>query len=533
MELERSDAAESRRDIERLEMEDASIQSVYELLRNKCAPRKLVDKSPSYASDLATLQRAEMMFEGAKYIHLIRHPYSAIESFARMRFDKLLGATNLDPYRLGERVWAQSNANILRFLDNVNDDRKLSVVYEQLVHHPGQIMRRICEFLDLPFDPATLRPYEGARMTEGVSKVSAPIGDPNFRNHCEIEERLADAWSAIRLPLRVSLETSTLARSWGYELPHDCAVEPSRSRMEEEIMDVRGLATCVCAWGPCDAPIVLVVHGILDHGAAWGVVAQQLAARGYRVMAPDLRGHGRSAHASPAASYNFLDLLADLDAIGSKLAAPFTLVGHSLGAAIAAAYTAVRPDRVRSLILVEPPLPPSEDRRPINGLRVHLDALSDCTPHPVFPNDTAASEAIRRAHPRITSEQAQVMAARLTETCRGGVRWRWDARLRTRAGVGYSGTGGIARGSFVEMIRSISAPMTLIYGNSSELLRRSDVDGFVEAASGARAIWLDGGHNLHHDAADAVALVIDEHAFGLPREESVSPVVANDVTTIQ
>ena len=37
-------------------------------------PRILVDKSPSYALDPAVLRKAEVDFEGARYIHLVRHP---------------------------------------------------------------------------------------------------------------------------------------------------------------------------------------------------------------------------------------------------------------------------------------------------------------------------------------------------------------------------------------------------------------------------------------------------------------------------
>jgi pimeloyl-ACP methyl ester carboxylesterase len=354
-------------------------------------------------------------------------------------------------------------------------------------------------------------------MTDGVTKVSAPLGDVNFHNHHEIEGGFADAWRTIRLPMRLSPETMAMASSFGYELPEE---QPSRVQcttpatplMQEEIVDARGLATCWCIWGPYDAPTVLIVHGILDHGAGWDAVARPLAARGYRVVAPDLRGHGRSAHISPAASYNFMDFLADLVAIGSRCAPPFILVGHSLGASMAAAYTAAHPERVQSLILVEPPLPPSENGHSIDRLRVHLDALSNWAPHIVFPNEAAAEQALRRASPQLTSEQALVMAARLTEPCSGGVRWRWDARLRTRAGIGYSGMSGFTGRGYVEILRNITSPMTLVYGNSSELLRRSDVDRFVKVANGARTIWLDGGHNLHHDAPDALARIIDEHA---------------------
>jgi hypothetical protein len=85
--------------------------------------------------------------------------------------------------------------------------------------------------------------------------------------------------------------------------------------MEEEMVDVRGAATCLCTWGPPNGPTLLIVHGILDHGAAWDAVARSLAARGYRVVAPDLRGHGRSAHLATGASYHLIDFVADLDAL--------------------------------------------------------------------------------------------------------------------------------------------------------------------------------------------------------------------------
>jgi acyl transferase domain-containing protein/pimeloyl-ACP methyl ester carboxylesterase len=520
MELDELDAAESKREIERLESEDTSVQTVYELLRQKCAPRMLVDKSPSSAGSFEALQRSETMFEGARYIHLIRHPYSVIESFVRMRFDKLLGTSNLDPFRLGERVWVESNANASRFLHAVSGDRKLVVIYEQLVRDPETNMRRVCEFLRLPFDQAVLRPYEGRRMIDGVTAVSAPLDDPNFRSHRDVEAHLADAWKAIRLPFRLSAEAVQIANGWGYTLPND-PPPPTRSPhrlmvdapgMEEVMVDVRGIATCLCSWGPRNGPALLIVHGVLDHAGAWDAVAASLAARGYRVVAPDLRGHGRSAHLGAGASYHFIDFVADLDALASRFASPCMLVGHSMGAAVATAWAAARPSRVRALVLIEPPFPAQPDVGVSDGLRVHLDAVSESAPHPVFAIEDAAVQALQRAHPRMRAEVARAMVGRLTEECSGGIRWRWDARLRTRAGIGYSGAGSIGTATYLAMLRGLSSPLTLVYGENSEMLRRSDVDAVMRAAPEARAIWLDGGHNLHHDAADALADVIDECA---------------------
>jgi chromosome segregation protein len=91
---------------------DLSIQAVYDRLQQLMDGRRLVDKSPTYGLSLATLQRAETMFEQARYIHLVRHPYAVIDSFVRQRMHKLFDLEPADPYRLAEQVWRVSNQNI-------------------------------------------------------------------------------------------------------------------------------------------------------------------------------------------------------------------------------------------------------------------------------------------------------------------------------------------------------------------------------------------------------------------------------------
>ena len=75
--------------------EDARIpiQAVYEQLKNRSQKQFVVDKTPSYAKQLTTLQRVERLFYQAKYIHLVRHPYAVIDSFVRHRFHKLIPST--------------------------------------------------------------------------------------------------------------------------------------------------------------------------------------------------------------------------------------------------------------------------------------------------------------------------------------------------------------------------------------------------------------------------------------------------------
>ncbi|MEO1467174.1 MAG: sulfotransferase, partial [Cyanobacteria bacterium J06633_1] len=128
----------------------------------------MIDKSPTYASSRETLERAEEIFEGAKYIHLVRHPYAVIESFARMRMDKLVGSGDANPYELAELIWRDSNQNILNLAQDIDPDRYHLVYYEDLVSQPQSVLADICQFLEVPFDQAVLTPYQGDRMTDGV-----------------------------------------------------------------------------------------------------------------------------------------------------------------------------------------------------------------------------------------------------------------------------------------------------------------------------------------------------------------------------
>ncbi len=72
----------------------------------------------------------------------------------------------------------------------------------------------------------------------------------------------------------------------------------------------------------------------------------------YRIVAPDLRGHGRSD--KPHTQYTIAEMLSDLDVVLREANVPqkFVLFGHSFGGAVAAAYAAKHPERVEKLILV-------------------------------------------------------------------------------------------------------------------------------------------------------------------------------------
>ena len=99
-----------------------------------------------------------------------------------------------------------------------------------------------------------------------------------------------------------------------------------------------------------DADVILLLHGMAGSSATWRSVIGPLS-RKYRVIAPDLIGHGQSA--KPRSDYSlgaFAVFLRDLlDELGVTSA---TIVGHSLGGGVAMQFTYQHPDYCRRLILI-------------------------------------------------------------------------------------------------------------------------------------------------------------------------------------
>jgi pimeloyl-ACP methyl ester carboxylesterase len=103
--------------------------------------------------------------------------------------------------------------------------------------------------------------------------------------------------------------------------------------------------------------VVLAVHGVTASLMTWRTVARELAEHsGTTVLAPDLRGRGRSSTLpGPYGIASHVDdLLAVLDQVGARRA---VLVGHSLGGYVAARLDAEHPDRVTGLVLLDGGLP--------------------------------------------------------------------------------------------------------------------------------------------------------------------------------
>ncbi|MEM1435008.1 MAG: alpha/beta hydrolase [Pseudomonadota bacterium] len=138
---------------------------------------------------------------------------------------------------------------------------------------------------------------------------------------------------------------------------------PSSLRTRQ-LSDVNGLELYLLEAGDPDAPCILLLHGFPDLAYGWRNVMGPLAAAGYFVIAPDLRGYGRTrgwpdAYETELRPFGTLNLVKDLVALlrELKIRSLHALVGHDFGSPLAAYFALLRSDMVQRLVLMSAPFP--------------------------------------------------------------------------------------------------------------------------------------------------------------------------------
>jgi hypothetical protein len=252
------------------ELADLPTQDVYSILQAWCGGRTLVDKTPPYIWSLDTLRRAETLFEEVSYIHVYRHPYANIASMAaeainrdfiadaaggaaapdwaekvragrwtharvRLRLFPRLACcahaarvplpahAQLDEalWSESEALWAQGNANVMQFFEELPPSRRMRLAYEDLLRAPEATSRALCTFLRLPYEPAMSAPYTAANMAtfEPAAAGGLGAGDPKLRQNTGIDASMADAWHGTKVPRPLTPFAAHVAKSLGYALP--------------------------------------------------------------------------------------------------------------------------------------------------------------------------------------------------------------------------------------------------------------------------------------------------------------------------
>lgn len=267
-----------------------------------------------------------------------------------------------------------------------------------------------------------------------------------------------------------------------------------------------GLDLVYHAWGDDDAPVVICLHGFLDHGLTFDPVARVLA-RHYRVIAPDHRGHGQSGRVGAGGYYHFPDYVLDLARLVDELEAPkVALVGHSMGASIACYFAGAWPEKTGALVLLDgigpgsvpPERGPALMRRWVNDLKL-LEARDD----QAMPDLPTVAQRLGRTSPNATDARLLEMAKdAAVQGDDGQWRWRFDVMHRTTGPMPFDVT------RFYAFLRAIACPTLAVWGEQSPM-RPSDVEARMQMVADLTRFELAGAaHNLHHERPAELATAV-------------------------
>ncbi|MEZ4934172.1 MAG: beta-ketoacyl synthase N-terminal-like domain-containing protein [Saprospiraceae bacterium] len=221
MELQNLSADEAKGLLQTFENKGMTTTEMFAQLQTWVGDRQIVDKSPSYLLDQLALEKAIRDFPNAKFIHLVRHPYSMVKSFEKYHMDQVLylNKHNFSAQELGELVWLQSHQNAADFLAKIPARQQYRMVYEELVLDPEKVMQDMCYAIGLPFHPNLLNPYQDLdkKMTDGLYQDSRSMGDTHFDEKKKIDPKKAEDWKGVLADNFLCETTWGLAKRFGYE----------------------------------------------------------------------------------------------------------------------------------------------------------------------------------------------------------------------------------------------------------------------------------------------------------------------------
>jgi lipase len=252
-------------------------------------------------------------------------------------------------------------------------------------------------------------------------------------------------------------------------------------------------------WGDPGSPPVICVHGVSAHGRRFRKLAEERLARSFRVLAPDLRGHGRSDFEPP---WNLETHLRDLLETFGEVS-PAAWIGHSFGGRMVLELAAREPERISCAVLLDPAI----DILPHVGLDFAQEAAKD---HSFASTDEAIDSRLASGAPTPRSFVEEEADEHLEVSPDGRYRWRY---ARAAVTTMYS-----------ELCRKpppptvlAELPAMLVHASHFGLVRDEQLEEYETVlGDGVEVVAVDGGHIVYWDAfeetADAVEKFLLRHS---------------------
>ena len=252
-----------------------------------------------------------------------------------------------------------------------------------------------------------------------------------------------------------------------------------------------------------EGPLIVLLHGFPESWYSWRKQIAPLAAAGFHVVAPDLRGYNQSPRPEDVDAYRVSELVVDVvELITEKNGGrPCVLAGHDWGGVVAWFLAMTHPELIGKLVILNSPHPVPYRRE----LRRSRNQRMRSTYQLIFGTPLIGSLAIRVAlmaigrFGRFTSEELRMMKAMWREPgAIAAMQSYYRALLRHRD-------------ELRSMVRRIDVSTLLIWGERDPVFIRATTEDFAEWVPQLRVERIaDAGHFVQTDAPERVTeLLID------------------------
>lgn len=285
----------------------------------------------------------------------------------------------------------------------------------------------------------------------------------------------------------------------------------SQAQVRERMVDVGGCRLHVLEAGPEGGRPVILLHGFPEYSWAWRAQLEGLAARGWRVIAPDQRGYHLSDAPQGVGAYRIerlgQDVVGLMDALGIETAA---VVGHDWGGGVAWRLGAAHPERLERLIILNCPHL-SVMARAVWGPRQLLRSA-----YMLLFQVPRVAEWVCRREGFWFLRQALLTAKEGTfsdEALRAYVEvWGREGRLTGMLSWYRAALRGVLR---LKSTGRVEVPTLVIWGDQDAFLGLPLAAPSVEMCDDGQLVVLEGAtHWLQHEAPERVNALIDQFLRG-------------------
>ena len=231
-------------------------------------------------------------------------------------------------------------------------------------------------------------------------------------------------------------------------------------------------------------PPVICLHGLTRNARDFEALAPHIAAQGWRVLVPEMRGRGRSAYAPDPSTYVVPTYVADLLALlGQEGIERFVSIGTSMGGLITMGLAAISPERIAAVVLND--VGPVVEPAGLERIKAYVGQGRS------FPTWMHAARALAELHgetyPGYALEDWLAMAKRtMVLVSNGRIAFDYDMKIAEPI---FASDQAAVPPDLWPMLRALAGrPALLVRGAHSPILSAATLDDMAAALPGARSV---------------------------------------------